>query len=186
MCRKEAGGTIRRQAWGGNPLGGQSPESSRLTVDSIRNIAQQHNRDLDHIRIPVSINGLTAASDEEARAKRNNHLQYADVEGCLAFFGGSTEVDPSGYSDDENLKLSCFLSPLFENDLELRLEVRICCRLSEELWSTSVWDEIQKVLQLASSSSDHSDCQKIMEVSASGARARLLFNISKLVRTRCQ
>lgn len=43
-----------------------------------------------------------AATDEEAHAKREEYLKYADYEGTYALFGGWTGVDLSKYSNDEN------------------------------------------------------------------------------------
>lgn len=49
---------------------------------------------------------IVAATDEEAQAKRESYLQYADQEGALALFGGWTGVDLSGYSDDEDFRFT--------------------------------------------------------------------------------
>lgn len=47
-----------------------------------------------------------AATDEEAKEKREDHLKYADSEGALALFGGWTGVDLSGYGDDDDIRFS--------------------------------------------------------------------------------
>jgi hypothetical protein len=54
----------------------------------------------------VGINVIVAATDEEAEAKRQQYLTYADREGALALFGGWTGVDLSGYSDDDDFRFS--------------------------------------------------------------------------------
>ncbi|KAK9771408.1 hypothetical protein SCAR479_11887 [Seiridium cardinale] len=50
--------------------------------------------------------GLVAATNEEAYAKRDEYLKYADREGALVLFGGWTGVDLSSYSDDEDFRLT--------------------------------------------------------------------------------
>jgi FMN-dependent oxidoreductase (nitrilotriacetate monooxygenase family) len=87
-------------------IGGQTPEGTRLTVDNIRKIAQGEGRDQNHIKVIVGINVIVAASDEEAKAKREEYLRYADDEGALALFGGWTGIDLSTYSDDEDFRFS--------------------------------------------------------------------------------
>jgi alkanesulfonate monooxygenase SsuD/methylene tetrahydromethanopterin reductase-like flavin-dependent oxidoreductase (luciferase family) len=77
-----------------------------LTVDNIRRIAEEEGRDPSHIKVLVGINVIVAATDEEAKAKREEYLQYADDEGALALFGGWTGIDLSTYSDDEDFRFS--------------------------------------------------------------------------------
>ncbi|KAF3076754.1 Dimethyl-sulfide monooxygenase [Trichoderma lentiforme] len=83
-------------------VGGQTPEGVKKTVDNIRDVAQKEGRDPNHIKVIVGINVIVAATDEEAQAKKESYLEYADQEGALALFGGWTGVDLSGYSDDED------------------------------------------------------------------------------------
>ncbi|OPB43404.1 coenzyme F420-dependent N5,N10-methylene tetrahydromethanopterin reductase [Trichoderma guizhouense] len=83
-------------------VGGQTPEGVKKTVDNIRDVAQKEGRDPSHIKVIVGINVIVAATDEEAQAKKESYLEYADQEGALALFGGWTGVDLSGYSDDED------------------------------------------------------------------------------------
>lgn len=83
-------------------IGGQVPEDVRVTVQNIRNIAQKEGRDPNHIKIILATCVIVAATDEEAHAKREEYLKYADYEGAYALFGGWTGVDLSKYSDDEN------------------------------------------------------------------------------------
>ncbi|KAL7782830.1 Nitrilotriacetate monooxygenase component A/pristinamycin IIA synthase subunit A [Trichoderma afarasin] len=83
-------------------VGGQTPEGVKKTVDNIRDVAQKEGRDPSHIKVIVGINVIVAATDEEAQAKKESYLEYADTEGALALFGGWTGVDLSGYSDDED------------------------------------------------------------------------------------
>lgn len=87
-------------------IGGQTPEGTRGTVDNIRRIALEEGRDPKHLKVLVGINVIIAATDEEAKAKREDYLRYADDEGALALFGGWTGVDLSSYSDDEDFRFS--------------------------------------------------------------------------------
>ncbi|KAI1500811.1 Nitrilotriacetate monooxygenase component A/pristinamycin IIA synthase subunit A [Biscogniauxia marginata] len=87
-------------------IGGQLPEIARGTVDNIRAVAAKEGRDPSHIKVIVGIGIIVAATDEEAWAKREDYLKYADQEGALALFGGWTGIDLSTYSDDEDFRIS--------------------------------------------------------------------------------
>jgi alkanesulfonate monooxygenase SsuD/methylene tetrahydromethanopterin reductase-like flavin-dependent oxidoreductase (luciferase family) len=87
-------------------VGGQIPEGVRGTVDNIRRIAKEEGRDPTHIKVVVGINVIVAATDKEARAKREDYLKYVDTEGALALFGGWTGIDLSGYADDDDFRFS--------------------------------------------------------------------------------
>jgi FMN-dependent oxidoreductase (nitrilotriacetate monooxygenase family) len=87
-------------------VGGQVREGVRGTVDNIRRIAKEEGRHPTHIKVVVGINVIVAATDEEARAKREDYLKYADTEGALALFGGWTGIDLSGYADDDDFRFS--------------------------------------------------------------------------------
>ncbi|KAF6812052.1 xenobiotic compound family [Colletotrichum sojae] len=87
-------------------IGGQTAEGVRKTVDNIRSIAVQEGRDPKHIKVIVGINIIVAPTDDEAEAKRQEYLKYADTEGALALFGGWTGIDLSGYPDDEDFLLT--------------------------------------------------------------------------------
>lgn len=75
-------------------------------MDNLRKIAAEEGRDPNHIKIILGINVIVAATDEEAEAKRQDYLKYADTEGALALFGGWTGVDLSGYPDDEDFLMT--------------------------------------------------------------------------------
>ncbi|KAJ5188953.1 Nitrilotriacetate monooxygenase component A/pristinamycin IIA synthase subunit A [Penicillium cf. griseofulvum] len=102
----EAGGQFGGKHGEAIFIGGQTPEGTRLTVDNIRNIAKQQGRDPNHIKVIVGINVIVAETDEEAKAKREEYLQYADNEGALALFGGWTGIDLSSHADDEDFRFS--------------------------------------------------------------------------------
>ncbi|KAH6647131.1 luciferase-like domain-containing protein [Truncatella angustata] len=87
-------------------IGGQTPEVVQKTVANIRDVAAKEGRDPGHIKVVLGIQVIVAATDEEAYAKRDEYLKYADSEGALALFGGWTGVDLSGYADDEDFRVS--------------------------------------------------------------------------------
>ncbi|KAE9368326.1 bacterial luciferase-like protein [Stipitochalara longipes BDJ] len=87
-------------------IGGQTPEGARATVDNIRRIAREEGRDPDHIKVVVGINVIVVATEERAKATREEYLTYADTEGALALFGGWTGVDLSSHSDDDDFRFS--------------------------------------------------------------------------------
>jgi alkanesulfonate monooxygenase SsuD/methylene tetrahydromethanopterin reductase-like flavin-dependent oxidoreductase (luciferase family) len=47
---------------------------------------------------------ITAATDEEARAKHTDYLSYASYDGALALYGGWSGLDLSGYDPDQPLR----------------------------------------------------------------------------------
>jgi alkanesulfonate monooxygenase SsuD/methylene tetrahydromethanopterin reductase-like flavin-dependent oxidoreductase (luciferase family) len=69
-------------------------------------VAAEEGRDPNRIKIIVGINIIVAATDEEAKAKGEEYLRYADDEGALALFGGWTEVDLSGNTNDEDFRFA--------------------------------------------------------------------------------
>jgi alkanesulfonate monooxygenase SsuD/methylene tetrahydromethanopterin reductase-like flavin-dependent oxidoreductase (luciferase family) len=87
-------------------VGGQVPEGVRGTVDNIRRIAKEEGRDPTHIKVVVGINVIVPATEEEAKAKREDYLKYADTEGALSLFGGRTGIDLSGYANDDEFRFS--------------------------------------------------------------------------------
>ncbi|KAF3019819.1 hypothetical protein E8E14_012882 [Neopestalotiopsis sp. 37M] len=86
-------------------IGGQTYEAVQKTVTSIRDVAKREGRNPKHIKVVLGIQVIVAATDQEAYAKRDEHLKYADREGALALFGGWTGVDLSSYSDDEDFRV---------------------------------------------------------------------------------
>ncbi|KAF5865884.1 hypothetical protein ETB97_001952 [Aspergillus alliaceus] len=106
----QAGVSEARHGFGGKHgeaifVGGQTPEV-RVTVDNVRKVAAEEGRDPNHIKIIVRINAIVAAVGEEAKAKREEYLKYANGERALALFGGWTRVDLSGQTDDEDFRFS--------------------------------------------------------------------------------
>jgi alkanesulfonate monooxygenase SsuD/methylene tetrahydromethanopterin reductase-like flavin-dependent oxidoreductase (luciferase family) len=56
--------------------------------------------------VVVGINVIVPATEEEAKAKREDYLKYADTEGALSLFGGRTGIDLSGYANDDEFRFS--------------------------------------------------------------------------------
>ena len=67
----------------------------RTYVDDIRKIAGEEGRDPRSVKIFTEITIVTAATDEQARAKYEEMLTWTDYEGALAFYAGVTGVDLS-------------------------------------------------------------------------------------------
>lgn len=67
----------------------------RTYVDDIRRIAAEEGRDPRSIKVCTEVTVVTAATDEEAQAKYEEYLGWADYEGALAFYAGITGIDLS-------------------------------------------------------------------------------------------
>ena len=88
-------------------LGAQLPELVQASVKALRQTAQEKfGRDPSHIKIFTGICIIVGETDQEAKAKYDELLSYGDREGALALFGGWTGHDISGYSDDEDFRLT--------------------------------------------------------------------------------
>lgn len=72
-----------------------TPHILRTYVDDIRRIAKLEGRDPRSLSICTEITIVTAATDEEARAKYEEYLTWVDYEGALAFYAGITGIDLS-------------------------------------------------------------------------------------------
>lgn len=62
----------------------------------------QQGRQPDSVRFIAGIFVVVDETDEKAHAKYEDLLQYADLEGTAALFGGWTNTDLSTFSDDED------------------------------------------------------------------------------------
>lgn len=76
----------------------------RQYVDDIRRVAGAHGRDPRSVKIYTEIVIIVAPTDEQARAKHQELLGWADYEGALAFYAGVTGVDLSTLDPDEPLE----------------------------------------------------------------------------------
>ncbi|WP_029150170.1 LLM class flavin-dependent oxidoreductase [Microbacterium indicum] len=71
------------------------------TVKRIRDALEAAGRGRYDAKIYTLMTVITGATDEEARAKHADYLQYASAEGALTFLSGWMGVDLSQYSPDE-------------------------------------------------------------------------------------
>jgi FMN-dependent oxidoreductase (nitrilotriacetate monooxygenase family) len=67
----------------------------RTYVDEIRASAAAQGRDPYSLKIYTEVTTVVAPTDDEARAKYEDYLQWTDYEGALAFYAGVTGVDLS-------------------------------------------------------------------------------------------
>ncbi|KAF2702764.1 alkanesulfonate monooxygenase [Pleomassaria siparia CBS 279.74] len=87
-------------------LAGMTPQSVRKSVDEIRHLATTHGRPRTSIKLIAGILIIVAETDELARAKYEEYLSYADLEGSLTLFGGWTGTDLSLIDDDDDLQFT--------------------------------------------------------------------------------
>lgn len=69
---------------------------------SYRKLLIQQGRRPDSVRFITGIFVVVDESDEKAQKKYEEMLQYADLEGTAALFGGWTGTDLATFSDDED------------------------------------------------------------------------------------
>ncbi|TVY45330.1 Dimethyl-sulfide monooxygenase [Lachnellula subtilissima] len=87
-------------------LPGLEPEKVRKEVDQIRSQVVGCGRAPDSIKFLAGMLVIVDETDEKAQAKYKNLLQYADLEGAAALFGGWTNHDLSKYGEDEDFKFT--------------------------------------------------------------------------------
>ena len=87
-------------------LPGMEPHITRKAADSIRALAEKQGRDPYGIKLLTGMLIIVDETDEAARAKYEEYLSYADLEGSLALFGGWFGVDISAWGDDEDFRFS--------------------------------------------------------------------------------
>ncbi len=86
-------------------IGGLVPSQASYQIKAIRDIARAANRDPYSIKVFAAINPILGRTVEEAQAKYEDAMEYADVEGALAQFSGYTSIDMSKFPLDEELRL---------------------------------------------------------------------------------
>jgi FMN-dependent oxidoreductase (nitrilotriacetate monooxygenase family) len=85
-------------------LPGMEPHIVRESANDIRAQAAAHGRDPLSIKLIVGMLIIVDETDEKAKAKYEEYLSYADLEGSLALFGGWTNTDLGDYADDDELR----------------------------------------------------------------------------------
>ncbi|MFB9378248.1 LLM class flavin-dependent oxidoreductase [Kineococcus gynurae] len=80
------------------------PEIMRPWVDRLRDAAEAEGRDRDSIKVFTLVTIITAATDEEARAKYEEYASYVSYDGALNLYGGWSGLDLSSYPPDEPLE----------------------------------------------------------------------------------
>jgi long-chain alkane monooxygenase len=85
-------------------ISGTRPEVLRPRVENIRMLAEKAGRDPAGIKFFPVLAVITAATDEEARAKHSDYLRYASYDGALALYGGWSGLDLADYEPDQPLK----------------------------------------------------------------------------------
>lgn len=81
-------------------LPGMIPSKTREVVDNVRSILTSVGRPTNSIAFIAGICVCVDETDEKAQAKWEDLLQYADLEGTAALFGGWTGTDLSKFDDD--------------------------------------------------------------------------------------
>lgn len=85
---------------------GMEPHIVKKSVDGIRAQAQEYGRDPRSIKLIVGMLIIVDETDELAREKYEEYLEYADLEGSMALFAGWTGADLSKFDDDQDFKFS--------------------------------------------------------------------------------
>jgi FMN-dependent oxidoreductase (nitrilotriacetate monooxygenase family) len=85
-------------------ISGQNKTATREQVDKVRNAAQAAGRNPDDIKVFMGLNVIVGATEEAARAKHAEYLEYASAEAGLAHFAASTGIDFAEYELDEPIQ----------------------------------------------------------------------------------
>ncbi|KAK0612127.1 xenobiotic compound monooxygenase, DszA family [Immersiella caudata] len=84
-------------------VSGHSASVLRPKVDNIRRLAGEQGRDPRSIKVFATATPILGRTDEEAREKHQELLQYASVIGGLVLFSGWTGIDISKISLDQEI-----------------------------------------------------------------------------------
>lgn len=83
-------------------LPGMIPAKTQQIVHTVRGILKDIGRPETSVKFLAGMFIVVGETDEEAHAKYQDLLQYVDLEGTAALFGGWTGTDLSKFSDDED------------------------------------------------------------------------------------
>lgn len=85
-------------------VAGLTPSVVAGNIAEIREMAvRDFGREKDDVKFLAMICPIIAETEEAAKAKYDDYVQYIDMEGIMALFGGWTGVDMSAYGDDDEL-----------------------------------------------------------------------------------
>jgi len=85
-------------------LMGADAAAIRRDVRAIKELARSFGRSEGAIKFVTSVSVVTAASDDEARAKHDEYRRYLDPDAAFALFSALTGVDWSAYDRDTELE----------------------------------------------------------------------------------
>lgn len=85
-------------------VAGLGPSVVAKNIAEMRSLAEGYGRKRDDIKFLAMICPIIGRTEDEARAKYVDYMQYMDMDGALALFGGWTGVDLSVYGDDEEMR----------------------------------------------------------------------------------
>ncbi|KAH7137928.1 luciferase-like domain-containing protein [Dendryphion nanum] len=85
-------------------VGGHSPSTITKNIAEIRSLAEGFGRDRNDVKFLAMMCPIIGKTEEEARAKYDDYIQYGDAEGALALFGGWTGIDLDVYGEEEELR----------------------------------------------------------------------------------
>jgi len=85
-------------------ISGQNKPATREQVDKVRASAVAAGRNPDDIKVFMGLNVIVGPTEEAARAKHAEYLNYASAEAGLAHFAASTGIDFADYDLDEPIQ----------------------------------------------------------------------------------
>ncbi|PWN52523.1 Nitrilotriacetate monooxygenase component A/pristinamycin IIA synthase subunit A [Violaceomyces palustris] len=85
-------------------IAAHNPQVAKKRVDTAREAAAAAGRDPHSLKVLALLCPVIGKTDEEAKAKYEEHFKYGSDEGALALFGGWTGMDLGPYGDDEELR----------------------------------------------------------------------------------
>ncbi|MDE1168311.1 MAG: LLM class flavin-dependent oxidoreductase [Pseudomonas sp.] len=105
----QAGSSERGLAFAGRHaecvfISGQTKASTKSQVDKVRASAIAAGRRPSDIKVFMGLTVIVGATEEQARAKHAEYLEYASAEAGVAHFSASTAIDFSQYALDEPIQ----------------------------------------------------------------------------------
>jgi FMN-dependent oxidoreductase (nitrilotriacetate monooxygenase family) len=85
-------------------ISGQNKVATREQVDKVRASAKAAGRTPEDIKVFMGLNVIVGATEELARAKQREYLEYASAEAGVAHFAASTGIDFAEYKLDEPIQ----------------------------------------------------------------------------------